>query len=67
MKQLNQMTTKSPPVGAGRVIPVTETQSMVWCPHCWTQQRAERQVCYQCGAQMVHLPTAGDTDKVVNR
>lgn len=27
----------------------------VVCPHCWTVQRSERDICYQCGAQFFYL------------
>ena len=60
MKQKDMMQSQSPLVGARQVIVAPENQTTVWCPHCWTQQRAERAVCYRCGAQIMHLPAVGN-------
>jgi predicted amidophosphoribosyltransferase len=30
-------------------------QRFVTCPHCWTEQRTERNFCYFCGAEFVYL------------
>ena len=27
---------------------------VVVCPHCWTEQRTERDFCYHCGARFVY-------------
>lgn len=29
--------------------------TIVSCPHCWTDQRSERDFCYRCGATFVYL------------
>lgn len=31
----------------------------VTCPHCWTEQRTERDFCYRCGAVFAYLDEAG--------
>lgn len=59
MKQKDMMQSQSPLVGARQMIVVPENKTMAWCPHCWTQQRAERDVCYRCGAQIMRLPAVG--------
>lgn len=28
---------------------------MVWCPHCWTYQRTNRDFCYCCLAKFFYL------------
>jgi predicted amidophosphoribosyltransferase len=30
----------------------------VTCPHCWTEQRTDRDFCYRCGAAFVYLDKA---------
>jgi hypothetical protein len=30
-------------------------QRFVTCPHCWTDQRTDRNLCYHCGAVFVYL------------
>ena len=34
-----------------------EEKSVV-CPHCWTEQRTDREFCYHCGARFVYLDEA---------
>lgn len=29
-------------------------QKLVTCPHCWTDQRTERNFCYFCGAEFIY-------------
>jgi predicted amidophosphoribosyltransferase len=29
-------------------------QGFVTCPHCWTDQRADRDFCYRCGAVFIY-------------
>lgn len=29
-------------------------QKFVTCPHCWTEQRTERNFCYFCGAEFIY-------------
>jgi len=33
----------------------SRSQKLVTCPHCWTDQRTERDFCYRCGAEFVYL------------
>lgn len=33
----------------------TRQQPVITCPCCWTDQRAERNFCYQCGAKFIYL------------
>lgn len=33
-------------------------QKFIACPHCWTEQRTERDFCYRCGAEFVYLDEA---------
>lgn len=28
---------------------------LITCPHCWTDQRTQRNFCYQCGAKFIYL------------
>lgn len=39
---------------------IVESRSMkvITCPHCWTDQRTERDFCYRCGAEFIYLSTA---------
>jgi len=34
-------------------------QRFITCPHCWTDQRTERNFCYRCGAEFVYLEETG--------
>lgn len=29
-------------------------QGFVTCPHCWTDQRTDRDFCYRCGAVFIY-------------
>jgi len=33
----------------------SRSQKLVTCPYCWTDQRAERDHCYRCGAEFLYL------------
>jgi len=33
----------------------SRSQKLVTCPHCWTDQRTERNSCYRCGAEFIYL------------
>lgn len=33
----------------------SRSQKSLTCPHCWTDQRTERDFCYRCGAVFVYL------------
>ncbi|MBR0596815.1 hypothetical protein [Sinanaerobacter chloroacetimidivorans] len=35
----------------------------VTCPHCWTDQRADRNFCYRCGIKFMY---ADENEKVEN-
>lgn len=30
-------------------------QKFITCPHCWTDQRTDRDFCYGCGAEFIFL------------
>ena len=30
-------------------------QRFITCPHCWTDQRTDRDFCYRCGAEFIYL------------
>lgn len=30
-------------------------QKFITCPHCWTDQRTDRDFCYRCGASFFYL------------
>lgn len=36
----------------------TRPAIFVTCPHCWTDQRAERDTCFRCGARFVYAEEA---------
>lgn len=42
------------------VIVKSRAQKYVTCPHCWTDQRTERDFCYRCGAAFVYLDEAAN-------
>jgi hypothetical protein len=33
-------------------------QKFVTCPHCWTDQRTDRDFCYRCGSAFIYLDEA---------
>ena len=38
-----------------QVIVESRRSKVVTCPHCWTDQRTERDFCYRCGAEFIYL------------
>jgi predicted amidophosphoribosyltransferase len=41
------------------VIVESREQKFVTCPHCWTDQRTERNFCYCCGARFIYHDEQG--------
>lgn len=39
----------------GSVSFTTRPRIAVFCPHCWTDQRSNRDFCYYCSASFVYL------------
>lgn len=33
----------------------SRNQRFITCPHCWTEQRTERDFCYRCGTRFIYL------------
>lgn len=51
----------------GSVAFATRPRLAVTCPHCWTDQRSNRDICYRCGISFHYLdeqPSA-DLERVV--
>ena len=36
------------------VVVPSRSQKFVTCPRCWTDQRTDRDFCYQCGAEFLY-------------
>lgn len=36
------------------IIVKSRSQQFVSCPNCWTDQRADRDFCYRCGAAFIY-------------
>lgn len=41
----------------------TRNEAMLSCPHCWTEQRSDRDFCYQCGAHFHFTDEESKADK----
>lgn len=52
MKQ--ELRSKPEILANGDVAFATRPRIALTCPHCWTEQRAERSRCYRCGAGFIY-------------